>query len=184
MTSILCGAAPISVLFPSSNKEGFSLSSPFSSSTDASGNPVTDASGGMFGNVSSMFSSSPTDASENPTTDPSGSPTVDASGPDASENPVNTNSSITSYVAFFQSLFFLFIKICIIGYLGASFLCLVGMKRTDLTNYLPSDINRYPYCTPDGTKEFGVEGDPIYSYGFPYNLYCDSNDDEKVSKTC
>ena len=156
MTSILNGAAPISALF-STNKEGFSLSSPFSSSTDAS---------------------------ENPTTDPSGSPTVDASGPDASENPVNTNPSLTTYVAFFQSLFFLFIKICIIGYLGASFLCLVRMERTDLTNYLPSDINRYPYCTPDGTQEFGVEGDPIYSYGFPYNLYCDSNDDEKCSKTC
>jgi hypothetical protein len=58
------------------------------------------------------------------------------------------------------------------------------MNRTDLTNYLPSDINRYPYCSPDGTQEFGVEGDPIYSYGFPYNLYCDSNDDEKCSKTC
>ena len=58
------------------------------------------------------------------------------------------------------------------------------MPRQDLTNYLPSDINRYPYCSPDGTQEFGVEGDPIYSYGFPYNLYCDSNDDEKCSKTC
>ena len=53
-----------------------------------------------------------------------------------------------------------------------------------LTNYLPSDINRYPYCSPDGTQEFGVEGDPIYSYGFPYNLYCDSNDDDICSKTC
>ena len=214
MTSILNGAAPISALF-SSNKEAFSLSSPFSSSTDASGNtvdasgnPVTDASGGMFDSMSSMFSSSPTDASGNPT-DPSGNAsgsgvfgsmssmfsssstdasgnTVDASGNtvDASGNPINTNPSISTYANFFQSLFFLFIKICIVGYLGASFLCLVRMKRQDLTNYLPSDINRYPYCSPDGTQEFGVKEDPIYSYGFPYNLYCDSNDDEKCSKTC
>lgn len=211
MKSFLNGAAPISALF-SSNKEAFSLSSPFSSSTDASGNPVTDASGGMFdslssmfssssdasgntvdasgnstsggvfGSMSSMFSSSSTDdASGNPTTDASGNPTVDASG-----NPVNTNPnpSISSYTDFFKSLFYLFIKICIVGYVGASFLCLVRMSRQDLTNYLPSDINRYPYCSPDGTQEFGVEGDPIYSYGFPYNLYCDSNDDEKCSKTC
>ena len=207
MKSFLNGVAPISALF-SSNKEAFSLSSPFSSSTDASGNPVTDASGGMFDSMSSMFSSSPTDASGNPT-DPSGNSsgsgvfgsmssmfsssstdasgnTVDASGNtvDASGNPINTNPSITSYVDFFKSLLILFIKICIVGFIGASFLCLVRMSRQDLTNYLPSDINRYPYCTPDGTQEFGVEGDPIYSYGFPYNLYCDSNDDEKCSKTC
>ena len=150
-----------------------------SSSTDASGNP-TDASGnstgGVFGSMNNMFSS--TDASGNSTTDASGN-TVDASG-----NPVNTNPSISTYADFFKSLFILFIKICIVGFIGASFLCLVRMSRQDLTNYLPSDINRYPYCSPDGTQEFGVEGDPIYSYGFPYNLYCDSNDDEKCSKTC
>ena len=151
--------------------------------TDASGNPPPSSSGGIFGNMSNMFSSSSTDASGNPT------PTTDASGnpiptTDASGNPVNTNPSISSYADFFKSLFFLFIKICIIGYLGASFLCLVKMDRVDLTNYLPSDINRYPYCSPDGTQEFGVVEDPIYSYGFPYNLYCDSNDDEKCSKTC
>ena len=204
MKSFLNGAAPISALF-SSNKEAFSLSSPFSSdpsgnttdpsgntsgsgmfgnmfsssSTDASGNP-TDASGnstgGVFGSMNNMFSS--TDASGNSTTDASGN-TVDASG-----NPVNTNPSISTYADFFKSLFILFIKICIVGFIGASFLCLVRMSRQDLTNYLPSDINRYPYCSPDGTQEFGVEGDPIYSYGFPYNLYCDSNDDEKCSKTC
>ena len=204
MKSFLNGAAPISALF-SSNKEAFSLSSPFSSdpsgnttdpsgntsgsgmfgnmfsssSTDASGNP-TDASGnstgGVFGSMNNMFSS--TDASGNSTTDASGN-TVDASG-----NPVNTNPSISTYADFFKSLFILFIKICIVGFIGASFLCLVRMSRQDLTNYLPSDINKYPYCTPDGTQEFGVEGDPIYSYGFPYNLYCDSNDDEKCSKTC
>jgi len=137
-----------------------------------------------------MFSSSSTDASGNPTVDASGNPTVDTSANpspptlDASGNPVNTNPSISTYADFFQSLFFLFIKICIVGYVGASFLCLVRMSRQDLTNYLPSDINRYPYCSPDGTQEFGVEGDPIYSYGFPYNLYCDANDDEKCSKTC
>ena len=167
MKSFLNGTTPISALF-SSNKEAFSFSSPFSSS-DASGNTATDASGNdssMFGN---MFSSSSTDASENPTT---------------TENTENTNPSISTYADFFKSLFFLFIKICIVVYLGASFLCLIRMSRTDLTNYMPSDINRYPYCTPDGTQEFGVKEDPIYSYGFPYNLYCDSNDDEKCSKTC
>ena len=182
MKSFLNGATPISTLFSSNkHKEAFSLSSPFSSSTDASGNtvdasgnPVTDASGGMFDSMSSMFSS---DASGN-TVDASGN-TVDASG-----NPVNTNPSITTYADFFKSLLILFIKICIVGFIGASFLCLVQMSRQDLTNYLPSDINRYPYCSPDGTQEFGVQGDPIYSYGFPYNLYCDANDDEKCSKTC
>ena len=186
MTSFLNGTTPISALF-SSNKEAFSFSSPFSSS-DASGNTATDASGndssmfgnmfssdasgndGVFGTMNNMFSSSstdaPTDASENPTTTE------------------NTNPSISTYADFFKSLFVLFIKICIVVYLGASFLCLIRMSRTDLTNYMPSDINRYPYCTPDGTQEFGVKEDPIYSYGFPYNLYCDSNDDEKCSKTC
>lgn len=206
MKSFLNGATPISALF-SSNKEAFSLSSPFSSdpsgntttdpsgntsgsgifgnmfsgSTDPSGNSTVDASGntsgGVFGSMGSMFSGS-TDASGNPTVDASGSP-VDASG-----NPVNTNPSISTYADFFKSLFFLFIKICIVVYLGASFLCLVRMSTQDFINYLPSDINRYPYCSPDGTQEIGVVGDNIYSYGFPYNLYCDSNDDEKCSKTC
>jgi hypothetical protein len=161
---------------------GSGSTDPSGNSTDASGNKT---SGGVFGSMGSMFSGF-TDASGNSTvdasgnsTDASGNPTVDASG-----NPVNTNPSISTYADFFKSLFFLFIKICIVGYLGASFLCLVRMSRQDLTNYLPSDINRYPYCSPDGTQEFGVVGDNIYSYGFPYNLYCDSNDDEKCSKTC
>lgn len=191
MKSFLNGTTPISALF-SSNKEAFSFSSPFSSS-DASGN-TTDASGNdssMFGN---MFSS---DASGNTATDASGNDGVFGSmnnmfsstdaPTDASGNPAtteNTNPSISTYADFFKSLFVLFIKICIVVYLGASFLCLIRMNRTDLTNYMPSDINRYPYCTPDGTQEFGVKEDPIYSYGFPYNLYCDSNDDEKCSKTC
>ena len=184
MTSFLNGTTPISALFSLSKKvEAFSLSSPFSSSTDASENPQTDppgnSSGGIFDKMNNMFSSSSTDASGPPTTDASGPPTTDAS-----DNPVNTNASISTYADFFKSLFFLFIKICIVGYLGASFLCLVRMSRQDLTNYLPSDINRYPYCSPDGTQEFGVKEDPIYSYGFPYNLYCDANDDEKCSKTC
>ena len=193
MKSFLNGTTPISALF-SSNKEAFSFSSPFSSS-DASGNTATDASGNdssMFGN---MFSSS--DASGNTATDASGNDGVFGSmnnmfsstdaPTDASGNPAtteNTNPSISTYADFFKSLFVLFIKICIVVYLGASFLCLIRMSRTDLTNYMPSDINRYPYCTPDGTQEFGVKEDPIYSYGFPYNLYCDSNDDEKCSKTC
>jgi len=110
-----------------------------------------------------------------------------SSSTDASGNPTtteNTNPSISTYADFFKSLFFLFIKLCIVVYLGASFLCLTRMKKTDLTNYMPSDINSYPYCTPDGTQEFGVEGDSIYSYGFPYNLYCDPDDDDKCAKTC
>ena len=187
MKSFLNGATPISALF-SSNKEAFSFSSPFSSS-DASGNTATDASGNdssMFGN---MFSSDPsgntTDASGNDSsmfgnmfssssTDTSGKPTTTE----------NTNPSISTYADFFKSLFFLFIKLCIVIYLGASFLCLIRMKKTDLTNYMPSDINIYPYCTPDGTQEYGVEGDSIYSYGFPYNLYCEPDDDDKCAKTC
>ena len=188
MKSFLNGTTPISALF-SSNKEAFSFSSPFSSS-DASGNTATDASGNdssMFGN---MFSSDP---SGNTATDASGNDSsmfgnmFSSSSTDASGNPTTTenpNPSISTYADFFKSLFGLFIKICIVVYLGASFLCLIRMNRTDLTNYMPSDINRYPYCTPDGTQEFGVKEDPIYSYGFPYNLYCDSNDDEKCSKTC
>ena len=187
MKSFLNGATPISTLF-SSNKEAFSFSSPFSSS-DASGN-TTDASGNdssMFGN---MFSSDPsgntTDASGNDSS-MFGNMFSSSSSTDASGNPTtteNTNPSISTYADFFKSLFFLFIKLCIVIYLGASFLCLTRMKKTDLTNYMPSDINNYPYCTPDGTQEFGVEGDSIYSYGFPYNLYCDPDDDDKCAKTC
>ena len=187
MKSFLNGATPISTLF-SSNKEAFSFSSPFSSS-DASGN-TTDASGNdssMFGN---MFSSDPsgntTDASGNDSS-MFGNMFSSSSSTDASGNPTtteNTNPSISTYADFFKSLFFLFIKLCIVIYLGASFLCLTRMKKTDLTNYMPSDINSYPYCTPDGTQEFGVEGDSIYSYGFPYNLYCEPDDDDKCAKTC
>ena len=187
MKSFLNGATPISTLF-SSNKEAFSFSSPFSSS-DASGN-TTDASGNdssMFGN---MFSSDPsgntTDASGNDSS-MFGNMFSSSSSTDASGNPTtteNTNPSISTYADFFKSLFFLFIKLCIVIYLGASFLCLTRMKKTDLTNYMPSDINNYPYCTPDGTQEFGVEGDSIYSYGFPYNLYCEPDDDDKCAKTC
>jgi len=177
-------------MFSSSSSSSDASGNP-TTTTDASGNPATTTGSGIFGSmgsIGSMFSSSTaatTDASGNPipAATATAAPTTDAAG-----NPItpdtNTNPSITTYTAFFQSLFYLFVQICIIGYLGASFLCLVKMSKKELTEYMPSDINWYPYCSPDGTQEFGVKEDPIYSYGFPYNLYCDANDDEKCVKTC
>ena len=203
ISSLLGGTTSIEALF-SPNLESFSL---FSSSTDASGNPtpVTDASGnGMFGNTFSLFSSSSTDASGNPTTP--ATPTTPTPDADASNNSTNgsnstsdssnMNPSIAPYVAFFTSLFFLFIQVCIIGYLGSSFLTLVYMSKNSnrfLNEFMPSDVNAYPYCTPSdpslggqGAQHVEIYEDSLYSFGFPYNFYCESRDDEgnTCSKTC
>ena len=200
ISTLLGGTTSIKDLF-SPNLEPFSLFS--SSSTDASGNPTTttDASGnGMFGNTFSLFSSSPTDASGNPTT-PTTPTTSDGSGNDSTNGSTSTsdnsnmNPSISSYVAFFTSLFVLFVQICIIGYIGSSFLTLVYMSNAKrfLNAFMPSDVNAYPYCTPSdsslggqGARYVEIEGDDLFSFGFPYNLYCEPRDDEgnTCSKTC
>ena len=173
----------------------FSFSSdPSGNSTDPSGNS-TDPSGnsGMFGNTFSLFSSSSTDASGN-TVDASGN-TVDASGNPVTDDSSGMNPSIAPYLDFFKSLFFLFVQICIIGYMGSSFLTLVRMSNSKkfLDSFLPSDINAYPYCTPsdpslsgEGAQHVEIDDDSLYSFGFPYNLYCDPGDDDKntCSKTC
>ena len=199
ISSLLGGTTSIEDLF-SPNLESFSLFS--SSSTDASGNPtpVKDASGnGMFGNTFSLFSSSSTDASGNPTTPtPTPTPTPTSDGPDGSTSTSdnsNTNPSIAPYVAFFTSLFFLFIQICILGYLGSSFLTLVYMSNSNrfLRAFMPSDVNAYPYCTPSdpslggqGAQHVEIDDDALFSFGFPYNFYCEPGDDEgnTCSKTC
>lgn len=196
ISSLLTGTTNIKDLF-SHNLEPFSL---FSSSTDASGNPAptTDASGnGMFGNTFSLFSSS-TDASGNPTPAPTPAPTptpTPAPNDSTSDNS-NPNPSIAPYADFFTSLFFLFIQICIIIYLGSSFLTLVYMSKNSnrfLNEFMPSDVNAYPYCTPSdqslggqGAKYVEIYEDSLYSFGFPYNFYCESRDDEEntCSKTC
>ena len=200
ISSLLGGTTSIEALF-SPNLESFSL---FSSSTDASGNPTTpttDASGnGMFGNTFSLFSSSSTDASGNPTTPTTSD--ADASTNDStndstngSSDSSNMNPSIAPYVSFFTSLFFLFIQICILGYLGSSFLTLVyrSKKKGFLNSFMPSDINAYPYCTPSdpnlrdqGASHVVIDDDGLYSFGFPYNFYCEPGDDEGniCSKTC
>jgi hypothetical protein len=202
LSSLLGGTTSIEALF-SPNLESFSL---FSSSTDASGNPtpVTDASGnGMFGNTFSLFSSSSTDASGNPTTPTAPTaPDADASTNDSTNGSTsstsdgsNTNPSIAPYVDFFTSLFFLFIQICIIIYLGSSFLTLVYMSNSKklLNAFMPSDVNAYPYCTPpdpslggQGAKHVEIDDDSLYSFGFPYNFYCEPGDEEEntCSKTC
>ena len=187
------GTTSIKDLFSSSSSqlESFSLFS----STDASGNPVdasgnpVDASGnGFFGNSFPSFpsfSSSTTDASGNANN------TIPIDASDSS----NMNPSIVPYADFFKSLFFLFIQVCIIGYLGASFLVLVRMSisKRILNKFMPSDVNAFPYCAPSDPRLGGmaaqtveVSDDALYSYGFPYNLYCDPGDDEgnTCSKTC
>ena len=187
LTSFLNGTTSIKDLF--SNKlEPFSLFS----STDASGNTVDASGNGLFGNLlPSLSPFSSTDASGN---------TVDASGnaTDPSGNATdssNMNPSIAPYADFFKSLFFLFIQVCIIGYLGASFLVLVRMSISKrlLNKFMPSNINAFPYCAPSDPRLGGmaaqtaeVSDDALYSYGFPYNLYCDPGDDEgnTCSKTC
>ena len=196
LSSFLNGTTSIKDLFsPSSNKlEPFSLFS----STDASGNTVdasgntVDASGnGLFGNLFPSLSPFSSDPSGN-TVDASGN-TVDASG-NATDSS-NMNPSIAPYADFFKSLFFLFIQVCIIGYLGASFLVLVRMSISKrlLNKFMPSNINAFPYCAPSDPRLGGmaaqtaeVSDDALYSYGFPYNLYCDPGDDEgnTCSKTC
>ena len=208
ISTLLGGTTNIKDLF-SPNLESFSL---FSSLTDASGNnpaSTTDASGnGIFGNTFSLFSSSSssssTDASGNATPNsatsqdqnrnidnPDGSTSSNA---DANANG-NINPSIAPYADFFKSLFYLFIQICIIGYIGSSFLTLVRMasSKSVLNKFIPSDINTYPYCTPSdqrlggqGAQNVEIDDDPLYSFGFPYNLYCDPGDDNlnTCSKTC
>ena len=141
----------------------------------------------------SLFSSSSTDASGNPTPTPTPTPTS-TTNPDNSDNS-DMNPSIAPYADFFKSLFFLFIQICIIGYLGSSFLTLVYMSNSNkLSNaFMPSDVNAYPYCTPSdpnlggqGARHVEIDDDALFSFGFPYNFYCEPNDDEgnTCSKTC
>jgi hypothetical protein len=220
ISTLLGGTTSIKDLF-SPNLESFSL---FSSSTDASGNPTpttdasgnptptTDASGnGIFGNTFSLFSSSSSSSSSS-STDASGNATPnDATSQDQNRNSGNPNGSTSSdadsnangninpsiapYADFFKSLFYLFIQICVIGYIGSSFLTLVRMasSKSVFNKFIPSDINTYPYCTPSdqrlggqGAQNVEIEDDPLYSFGFPYNLYCDPGDDNlnTCSKTC
>jgi hypothetical protein len=58
---------------------------------------------------------------------------------------------------------------------------------------MPSDVNAYPYCAPSdpnlagqGAQHVEIEDDSLYSFGFPYNMYCDPGDEEgnTCSKTC
>jgi len=198
ISSLLGGTTSIEKLF-SPTLESFSIFSSSDASgndtTDASGNGTTDASGnGMFGNTFSLFSSSSSsDASGNNTT------TTDASSnntsTDADSDNGNMNPSIAPYANFFKSLFYLFVQICIVGYIGSSFLTLIRMSssRNTFNKFIPSDVNAYPYCTPSdqrlggqGAQNVEIDDDPLYSFGFPYNLYCDPGDDNlnTCSKTC
>jgi hypothetical protein len=174
ISSLLGGTTSIKELF-SPNLESFSLfSSP--SSVDASGNPTTPIT---------------SDTSNNTSTNDS----TNESTSDNSDNNSNMNPSIAPYADFFKSLFFLFIQICIIGYLGSSFLTLVHMSKspTFLNAFMPSDVNAYPYCTPSdsnlggqGAQRVEIDDDALFSFGFPYNLYCEPGDSEgnTCSKTC
>lgn len=174
ISSLLGGTTSIKELF-SPNLESFSLfSSP--SLVDASGNPTTPIT---------------SDTSNNTSTNDS----TNESTSDNSDNNSNMNPSIAPYADFFKSLFFLFIQICIIGYLGSSFLTLVHMSKspTFLNAFMPSDVNAYPYCTPSdsnlggqGAQRVEIDDDALFSFGFPYNLYCEPGDSEgnTCSKTC
>jgi len=62
-----------------------------------------------------------------------------------------------------------------------------------LNEFMPSDVNAYPYCTPSdpslggqGAQHVEIYEDSLYSFGFPYNFYCEPRDDEgnTCSKTC
>ena len=206
ISSLLGGTTNIKDLF-SQKLEPFSL---FTS--DASGNDATatikDASGngGMFGNTFSLFSSSSTTTNQNQNGNASSastpSPTSTSTDADAANTNTdnanasgNMNPSIAPYAEFFKSLFFLFVQICIIGYLGSSFLTLVHMSNSKkfLNRFMPSDVNAYPYCAPSdpnlagqGAQHVEIEDDSLYSFGFPYNMYCDPGDEEgnTCSKTC
>jgi len=215
ISSLLGGTTSIKDLF-SQKVEPFSLFS--SSSSDASGNDATattgatDASGngngGMFGNTFSLFSSYSSDTTttnqnqNGNTSTPTPTPTstdvnsdnanTDTNNADASGN---INPSIAPYAEFFKSLFYLFVQICIIGYLGSSFLTLVHMSNSKrfLNRFMPSDVNAYPYCAPSdpnlagqGAQNIEIEDDSLYSFGFPYNMYCDPEDEagNTCSKTC
>jgi hypothetical protein len=180
ISSLLGGTTSIEALF-SPNLESFSL---FSSSTDASGNPtpVTDASGNP---------TTPT----TPTTPDADASNDSTNGSTSTSDGSNMNPSIAPYADFFKSLFFLFIQICIIIYLGSSFLTLVYMSNSKrfLNAFMPSDVNAYPYCTPSdpnlggqGAQHVEIDDDSLYSFGFPYNFYCEPGDDEgnTCSKTC
>ena len=173
---------------------------------DASGN------GGMFGNTFSLFSSSSSDGNTTTTTNQNGNadgsngsgstPTPTSTDADTNADNTadanasgNTNPSIAPYAEFFKSLFYLFVQICIIGYLGSSFLTLVRMSNSKrfLNRFMPSDVNAYPYCTPSdpnlagqGAQHVEIEDDSLYSFGFPYNMYCDPEDEagNTCSKTC
>ena len=179
ISSLLGGTTNIKELF-SPNLESFSLFSSSITNVDASGNTTTPIT---------------------PTTpiapDASTSDSTNESTSDNSNNSDNStmNPSIAPYVAFFTSLFFLFIQICIIGYLGSSFLTLVYMSNSNrfLNAFMPSDVNAYPYCTPSdsnlggqGASHVEIDDDALFSFGFPYNLYCEPGDDEgnTCSKTC
>lgn len=182
-SSLLGGTTRIEELF-SPNLESFSLFSTSSSTTnaDASGNqlPIIDTSK----NDNTTATVTATENGSNGSSDTN----LDTSNGD-------TNPSIAPYIEFFKSLFYLFIQICIIGYLGSSFLTLIRMStsRSVLNKFIPSDVNSYPYCTPSdprmggqGAQNVEIEDDPLYSFGFPYNLYCDPGDDNlnTCSKTC
>ena len=179
-SSLLGGTTSIKDLF-SSNLEPFSLFS--ASTTDASGNPAS--------------TSDASDASGNPasTRDASVNPGSTTTANDNTNDNSIMNPSIAPYADFFKSLFYLFIQICIIGYLGSSFLTLIRMSTSGsvFNKFIPSDINAYPYCTPSdqrlggqGAQNVEIDDDSLYSFGFPYNLYCDPGDDERntCSKTC
>jgi hypothetical protein len=62
-----------------------------------------------------------------------------------------------------------------------------------LRAFMPSDVNAYPYCTPSdpslggqGAQHVEIDDDALFSFGFPYNFYCEPGDDEgnTCSKTC
>lgn len=210
ISSLLGGTTNIKDLF-SQKLEPFSLFTSDASGNDATGatgaTATVDASGngGMFGNTFSLFSSSSTTTNQNQNgnaSTPTPSPTSTSTDADAAKTNTdnanasgNMNPSIAPYAEFFKSLFFLFVQICIIGYLGSSFLTLVHMSNSKkfLNRFMPSDVNAYPYCAPSdpnlagqGAQHVEIEDDSLYSFGFPYNMYCDPGDEEgnTCSKTC